>query len=99
MKTSASTRAARALRAIPSSARTEASRVNGRRRLARLALLDDLGQYVGECRAPRSRIGERAEYGWRGEDGVLHVEGMARIVAWPRSQRAAEIPGWIWIVG
>ena len=59
--------AARALRAIPSEARSEQSRSNGRRggRPVLMVLIDDLGRSVGYCEAVGSRAGEIVEYGSR----------------------------------
>lgn len=59
--------AARALRAIPSEARSEQSRANGRRggRPVLMILVDDLGRSVGYCEAAGSRAGEIVEYGSR----------------------------------
>ena len=75
------TLAARALRAIPSEARSEQSRSNGRRggRPARYVLVDDLGRCVGDTITRAGQAGVKVEYGWRG-DGILRVEGTAKLV-------------------
>lgn len=75
------TAAARALRAIPSKARSEQSRRNGIKggRPARYVLVDDLGRCVGDTITRAGQAGARVEYGWRG-DGILRVEGIATLV-------------------
>ena len=90
-KPAPATLAARALRAIPSVSRTEASRSNGRRggRPTLMLLIDDLGRSVGYCEAVGSRAGEIVEYGSRilamtrpdgyVEPQTFRAEGRARL--------------------
>jgi len=74
--------AARALRAIPSEARTETSRVNGAKggRPRRYLLIDDLGRTIGDTVTSPGRDGERVEYGYRdNRENLLRVESIARL--------------------
>lgn len=49
-------------------------------------LVDDLGRTVGIARTA-ARLGTRVEYGGRDRDGILHVEGIARVERLTASDR------------